>query len=114
MGLGALLRIGWFEDYFKNIASISKQQNWQIFVFARPVARIVADNALLQGGIFTYSKSPYVISKDDLKRCYLEAEFGYSLSFRSFNITYSQNVRTPEFEGAKNMFWGSVVFSYGL
>ena len=114
LGVGGLLRIGFVEDYFKHILPISHQQDWQVFAFVRPMGRIVANNALLQGGMFTYYKSPYVIPKDDLNRLYMETEFGYGISFKNFNVTYSQNVRTAEFKDAKNMLWGAMAFSYGF
>jgi lipid A 3-O-deacylase len=114
MGIGGLVRVGWFEDYFKNILPTSTQKNWQAFIFTRPSMRVVMDNSLLQGGVFNYYKSPYVISRDDLKHYYLETAFGYSMSFHSFNMTYSQNFRTAEFKEAKTMFWGNMAFSYAF
>ncbi len=114
MGFGVMLRVGWFENYFKKIMPISNQKNWQAFAFARPVMRIIADNALLQGGIFNYYNSPYVISRDEIKHLYMETEFGYSLSYKNVNLTYSQNFRTSEFIDAKNMFWGAVTITTGF
>ncbi len=113
MGIGGMMRIGWFDDYFKNIVPL-KDKGWQLFVFARPVVRVVMDNALLQGGFFNYNKSPYTVSKDDLNRVYFDTEFGYGVSFRKFNITYSQNIRTPEFRGAENMHWGALTVTTAL
>jgi lipid A 3-O-deacylase len=112
MGFGSMLRVGWFDDYFKNIYQLNGINPWQIFVFTRPMVRIVVDNSLLQGGVFTYRDSPYVIPKDNLNRWYMETEFGYGLSYRKFNFTYSQTIRTAEFKGAKNMLWGKMAFAY--
>ena len=115
MGLGGMIRVGWFDDYFHDIMQVKGKTNkWQAYVYIRPMVRIVADNALLQGGIFTYYKSPYTIPRDDISRYYMNSEFGYSFTFRNMNVTYSQNIRTPEFKGAKNMFWGAVAFSFAL
>ena len=114
MGVGGLIRVGWFEDYFRNIMQVKGRSVWQMFVFTRPVVRLVADNSLLQGGIFTYHNSPYVIAKDDLSRVYMNAELGYGVTYRNFNVTYSQNIRTPEFKDAKNMYWGAMTFAYGF
>jgi lipid A 3-O-deacylase len=114
MGFGGMMRVGWFENYFNKIMPISNKKHWQTFVFTRPVLRIIADNALLQGGYFNYYKSPYVISRDDVSHWYLETEFGYSLSYKTFNFTYSQNFRTAEFKDAKNMFWGAVTMTTGF
>lgn len=114
VGAGGVVRVGWFEDYFRNIMQVKGRKNWQLFAFARPMIRVVADNSLLQGGMFSYSKSPYVIPKDDINHVYMNAEIGYSLTFRSFNMTYSQNIRSPEFANAKNMVWGAMAFSYGF
>jgi lipid A 3-O-deacylase len=114
MGVGSMIRIGWFDDYFKNIYQLDKYKKWQLFAYAKPSARIVADNSLLQGGIINFAKSKYTIPQDDLKRFYAEMEFGYGLSYRNFNFTYSLNMRTPEFKDAKNMYWGAVNLTYGL
>jgi hypothetical protein len=115
MGFGGMVRVGWFDDYFQDIMQVKGQQNkWQAFVYVRPVVRLVADNSLLEGGIFTYYKSPYTIPRDDINRYYLNSEFGYSLSYRNFNVTYSQSFRSPEFRGAKNMFWGGTTFALGF
>ena len=114
MGFGGMLRVGWFDDYFKNIFQVDGVNKWQIFAFARPMVRIVADNSLLQGGIFTFRESPYRILKDDLNRYFMETEFGYGLSYRKFNFTYSQSIRTAEFKGAKNMYWGKMSFAYSF
>ena len=104
MGLGAMIRVGWFDDYFKNILQLNGSNPWQVFIFVRPMGRVVADNSLLQGGIFNYKNSPYVIPRDDLNRFYMETEFGYGLTYKNFNITYSQTLRTAEFKDAKTMF----------
>ena len=114
MGLGGLVRLGLFEDYFDNVMPLKTSKDWQVFIFIRPTVRVMTDNSLLQGGVFNYRKSPYVIPRDDLKHVYLENAFGYSLTYRSFNITGIQNFRTPEFKDAQNMFWGTVAFSYGF
>ena len=112
MGFGGMIRVGWFDDYFQNIMPVNGKTNkWQAFVYMRPVVRIVADNSLLQGGMFTFYKSPYTIPRDDINRYYMNTDFAYSLSYRNFNFTYSQSIRTPEFRGAKNMFWGATTFS---
>jgi lipid A 3-O-deacylase len=114
MGFGGMLRAGWFDDYFKHIFQVNGTNPWQVFAFARPMVRIVADNSLLQGGIFNYRDSPYKIPKDDLYRYFLETEFGYGISYKRFNFTYSQSIRTAEFKGAKNMLWGRMSFIYGF
>ena len=115
MGFGGTVRVGWFDDYFSDIMQVNGGRNrWQAYVFMRPVVRIVADNALLQGGMFTFFRSPYTIPRDDVSRYYMNSEFGYALSYRRFNFTYSQCIRTPEFRGAKNMFWGAATFSIAL
>lgn len=115
MGFGGMIRVGWFDDYFHDIMQVKGKTNkWQAYVYMRPLVRIVADNALLQGGMLTFYKSPYTIPRDDINRYYMNSEFGYSLTFRNFNFTYSQNIRTPEFKGAKNMFWGGMSFAMGF
>ena len=114
MGIGGMVRVGWFEDYFRNVFQVKGRRNWQLYAFTRPTVRLVADNSLLQGGMFSYSKSPYVIPKDDLKRIYLDAELGYGITYRNVNVTYSQNIRTAEFKDAKTMFWGALTMACGF
>ena len=114
MGVGGMVKLGWFDDYFKNIMPVKGKDNWQLYVFTRPVVRIVADNSLLEGGLTSFSRSPYVIARDDVNHFYVEAQFGYGLTYRNFNLTYSQSVRTPEFKDAKTMFWGGISMSVSL
>jgi lipid A 3-O-deacylase len=120
-GAGGMVRIGWFDDYFKNPTAIRKIAKgdkttacWQAFAFFKPIVRFVADNSLLQGGAFTDGKSPNTISKDDMSYSYFNGEMGYCIAYRNINMTYSQLFRTAEFRNAKNMQWGCFTFSVGF
>lgn len=133
MGLGSIIRLGSFNDYFINELGLRAGQekferyrnrtnnfqtrkvfpenlrrNWQFFFFIKATGRIVIDNSLLQGGVFNYENSPYRIGSDDLNRFYLNAEFGVNVTYRGVGLIYSQHFRTAEFRSAFDAHWGSV------
>lgn len=123
MGLGSMIRIGRFNDYFTNelgLRDINKtdvtktlnrqrfNRNLQLFLAVRASMRAVIDNSLLQGGIFSYDSSPYRLSSDDIKRFYFHGEFSLNIIFKGVGFIYAQNFRTPEFNGAVDTTWGSV------
>lgn len=151
IGVGALLRVGVFNDYFlsptnmkvnnENISNIVKErykkfentkndsinsnsiqrylnnirtkynQRLQAFFFIRPMFRTVLDNSFLQGGWFTKHEGIPVISSDSLKRFYANVEFGGTVSLDSFQLSFSQCFRTPEFLGAVNQQWGKITLT---
>ncbi len=107
LGFGTVLRLGWFEDYFSapTFANSTTHQR-QMFTILKPQVRFVAQNSLLQGGIFNRS-SPYTLSANALERVYFQFEIGYGLSVGRYHFSFTQSFRTPEFRGAFNMQWGN-------
>jgi hypothetical protein len=133
MGVGSIIRIGSFNDYFINELGVrtnqekferyqdrtnhfktrrvftqNLQRNWQFYFYIKATGRIVIDNSLLQGGPFSYEKSPYRIGADELNRFYLNAEFGLNITYKGVGLVYAQHFRTAEFENAFDAHWGSV------
>ncbi len=113
MGVGSMMRVGWFDDYFSRPTFANGNSKIQTFSYFKPHVRAVLDNSLLQGGYINRS-SPHTIPQDKLRRFYFQLEFGYSLTLQNFNITFFQQFRTPEFEGAFNMFWGGFNLVYAF
>lgn len=132
MGLGSTIRLGSFNDYFINELGLRAdstkfvryeketkdftsrkvfRQNLlrklQFYFFIRNSLRVVIDNSLLQGGLFNYDESPYVLSSDEIKRFYFNAEFGVNITYKGVGIIYSQHFRTAEFKNAFDTNWGS-------
>ena len=111
-GAGATLRVGWLDNYWENPFRINditaRNKNLKLYLYFKPNGRLVIDNSLLQGGLISGESSPVTISKDDIKRLYFNAEYGYTATYGAFALTYSQQFRTAEFRNAKTMFWGSV------
>lgn len=139
VGIGPIIRLGSFNDYFMNelglkahkkkferychhtngfttrkIFTENLRRNWQVYSFIRATGRVVIDNSLLQGGPFNYDSSPYRIDSDDLKRFYVNAEFGVNVTYRGVGIIYSQHFRTAEFRNAFDATWGSVYVTVRL
>ncbi|MFM2269123.1 MAG: hypothetical protein RL757_2564 [Bacteroidota bacterium] len=116
-GGGATFRIGWLDQYFEHpfkINDVLNHKKLHVYLFFKPNVRLVIDNSLLQGGIINGESSPVTVSKDDLKRLYFDAQYGYSLAISRFALTYSQQFRTAEFRNAKTMFWGNLNLTMGF
>lgn len=113
MGVGTMLRLGQFDDYFSRPTLANGSSKIQTFAYVKPLVNVVLDNSLLQGGYLNRS-STHKILQDDLNRFYFQLEFGYSLTIKNFNIKFFQQLRTPEFKGAANMLWGGFNFVYAF
>jgi lipid A 3-O-deacylase len=84
-----------------------------IIFFAKPSARFVAFNALLQGGIFNGHKNERTISPDALERVYLNFDFGAIVAIgQRFDVVFGQSFRTAEFQGAPVHYWAFLNIIY--
>ncbi|QQR87109.1 MAG: lipid A deacylase LpxR family protein [Flavobacteriales bacterium] len=133
IGLGGLIRIGRFNDYFvqefgllKDSTDLDRYQKevlptmpadlhmddidrkFQLYFQIRPLFRAVLDNSLLQGGMFGFRDSPHTVPADELKRFYVNTEYGLTLICSGFGITFTQSFRSPEFTNAKWSHWGGI------
>lgn len=108
VGIGAMMRLGWFAAYFNapTFANNSTTQR-QIFTILKPQIRFVGYNSLLQGGVFNRS-SLYTLSAKSINYIYFQFEIGYGLSLGRYHVAFTQIFRTPEFKGAFNMQWGNI------
>lgn len=110
IGLGANFKIGRFYDLHilkDKTTSIAYQIYFDSFI------RFVVYNSLLQGGIFN-KNSVHTITADNVNRFYFNGEFGLKLNFYDFEIDYSNSIRTPEFNGGKNVFWASLKLRFSF
>ena len=114
-GVGGMIRAGFLNNYFANTLPLSTgERKFQNYIFVRPMVRFVADNALLEGGMFSFRECPYIVRRDRINRFYINSSFGATINYKHISFTYAQYFRSPEFDGAKNMYWGNFVIMYGL
>ena len=133
IGIGEQTRLGRFNDFFYNSSGLkmkTKQcdaedlqkiiypenlnRNFQLYFFARASFRFALDNSTLEGDFFSYKKSPYVLTSDQIQRFYLNAQFGLAPVYGRFGITFSQFYRSTEFIGGNPTHWGAIKFIIGL
>jgi lipid A 3-O-deacylase len=109
-----------FNDYFSNHEKLNskipaydnKKSSFYFYMKTEVVA--VMDNSLLQGGFFSYDKSPYTISKDSITRAFLQYEYGIVMSKSRVGITFYERLRTPEFKNTYTEQIGNITFYIGL
>jgi lipid A 3-O-deacylase len=103
-GVGFMLRIGKFNNYLEgvSISQGSSKSKLQLFVFMKPIARIVLSNALLQGGLIhqlSAKNDTYKLDKDQLERLNVLYNVGLNFEMSKFSISISQKLQTAEFKG---------------
>jgi hypothetical protein len=103
-GAGFMLRIGKFNNYLDgaSFSPDSSKNKFQLFVFMRPIARVVLSNALLQGGLINQMSSQedtYALDKDQLERLNVLYQVGLNFEKSKFSISISQKLQTAEFKG---------------
>lgn len=110
VGLGGVLWLGQFNDYFArpNRYYQPGDRPLQVFAFLRPTLRAVLDNSLLQGGWFGGRKNYYALPSKELTHFYSQVEYGWVIAYRGFQLTASQTFRTKEFRTALPHQWGRV------
>lgn len=103
-GIGFMLRIGKFNNYFEGVSNSqsTSKNKFQIYVFMKPVARVVLSNALLQGGLISQMSdqtSAYTLDKDQLERLNVLYNVGLNFEMSKFSISINQKLQTAEFKG---------------
>ena len=118
-GAGFMLRVGKFNNYFdgNSIPLVTKKNKSQLYVFMKPVARVVLSNALLQSGLINQNNdgnTGYVLSKDQIERVVVLYDVGISFEKPKFSITISQKSIGPEFKGQYTQEYGSLTMQFKL
>lgn len=112
-GAGFMLKVGKFNNYFDDIsAAQTKRNKAQLYVFMRPVARVVLSNALLQGGLLNQlcpQSNGYVLSKDQIERVVVLYDVGITFEKPKYSITISQKSIGAEFKGQYTQEYGSLL-----
>jgi hypothetical protein len=118
-GMGFMLRIGKFNDYFSGVhmPTSSLKNKYQLYVFMKPIARVVIGNALLEGGLInqiTEKQKGYTLSKDKIERLTLLYDVGLTFEMSKFSISFIQKLRTAEFKGAHSQEVGNITIQFKL
>ena len=118
-GMGFMLRIGKFNNYFEGASNSqgTPKNKFQIYVFMRPVARVVLSNALLEGGLIyqmTAQTGAYTLDKDQIERLTVLYDVGLNFEMPKFSISLSQKIRTAEFKGQYVQEVGNITLKANL
>jgi len=116
-GAGFMLRVGKFNNYFDDISAplITQKNKSQLYVFMKPVVRVVLSNALLQGGLLnriSHGNTGYVLSKDQIERIVVLYDVGISFEQPKYSIAISQKSIGAEFKGQYTQEYGSLTMHF--
>jgi hypothetical protein len=118
-GIGFMLRIGKFDNYFEEVPKSQKptKNKFQLYVFMSPVARVVLSNATLQGGLINQNNDQnkgYTLGKDQIERLTVLYDVGLCCELQKFSITITQKLRTAEFKGQYVQEVGNITMKFNL
>ncbi len=117
ISVGAMLRGGWMQPYFKNLGLGSssnklnengggdKTNKFQCYIFGKAELKTVAYNATLQGGMFN-KNSIYTLPAQDIKRVVGMAHLGLVMAYKRVSFEYSHAYISPEFDIGLSHSWG--------
>lgn len=117
ISVGAMLRGGWLQSYFKNLGLSSssgklnengagdKTNKFQCYIFGKAELKTVAYNATLQGGMFN-KNSIYTLPSQDIKRVVGMAHLGFVMAYKRVSLEYSHAYISPEFDIGLSHMWG--------
>jgi hypothetical protein len=116
-GVGFMLRVGKFNNYFSGIykSETSTKNKFQLYVFMKPIARVVIGNALLQGGLInqlTEGQEGYTLNKDQIERITVLYDVGLTFELPKFSVSFIQKMRTPEFKGSHSQEVGNITMQF--
>lgn len=109
--LGAMLRLGKLNDYFKGYNLSNKtyfeNKDFQAFVYGGANATAVLYNATLMGGIIPPDRN-YRFQYNEIKNLVGELYGGLQMSYKSLGLKGEVIWKTPEFENGEHHGWGTV------
>lgn len=112
----AIIRTGKMKPWFRGLmahtgtpARSSRNGRWQAYAFARPAARFVAYNALLQGGIVL---DKYKVVTPDMRRFTASFDYGIVLSHGNFGISLTQKIFSAYVKGVKSHEVGNITLYF--
>ena len=123
LNAGITLRAGIFNDYFSNYeqpavspdaGSRSHYRKFQLFFFMGPTARLIINDSVLQGGIFTHNQADYALNRDLLTHGVVQVEYGVVASRNRLGLSFSEKLITAQFAGAPLQQFGNITVFIGL
>ena len=112
----AIVRTGKMKPYFRGLMAhtgtppkSSRNGRWQVYAFAKPAARFIAYNALLQGGIVL---DKYKVVTPDIKRFTASLDYGLVLSHGNFGISFTQKILSAYVKGVKSHEVGNITLYF--
>ena len=110
LSLGAKIRFGLMDTYFKSFAPLKKSgfKTWGEIGYS---AKIVCYNAYLQGGVFNRT-SPYVKEASEIERLVHTFEAHYVIQYNKHRIIFEAYNLSPEFKDSMWHAWGRVSYQY--
>ncbi len=102
---GLNFMIGKFNNPYESISHVKKKFRWHLYGRCQPA--LVIYDATLQGGMFD-TKSPYIISADQIKRFTAQGDYGIVMTIKKIYLEYCQSILTKEFNTGKYHRWGGI------
>lgn len=93
--------------------SYRNRNNFQVYLYAHPVATLIGYDATLQGGLLNQN-SVYAIPASDINRVTLQNNFGLILHYRSLFFEFSRSLTTREFRQGHSHAWGGFKLGFKL
>lgn len=118
-GIGFMMRLGKFNSYFENVnpQGKSKRDKFQLYMYSKPVARVVLSNALLQGGLMNqvnHQKKGFTLNNDQVERLVVLFDAGITCEVQKFSVTIRQKMSTAEFKGQSAQEVGNITLQFKL
>ncbi len=102
ISVGTNVIIGSFNNAF---VSEENKNNFQIYAYAQPIAKLIVYDATLQGGLIN-TDSPYTISSNAIERFTTQFNFGLVIRTKTLYFEYSRSGISKEFKTGKRANWG--------
>jgi len=117
---GFTMRLGWFNDYFsdlgirkRRVLKAGGERVNQYFFTVRGLAKLVAYDATLQGGMFN-NNSVYTIPASAISNFVVQSGLGFTMTFGAIGVEIEQIVLSPEFGNNWWHAWGHVGLFFAL
>jgi hypothetical protein len=116
---GLLFRAGLFSNYFINYERPTADKppgyrKFQLFLYGRPVVRLLLDDSALQGGIFTRNQADYVLTSGLMNHSFVQLECGAVLTRNRLGVSFSERWISAQFAGAPTQQIGNITLFVGI
>ncbi len=118
-GIGFMIRVGKFSNYFEGVGPVkrNRKEQFQLYLYVKPAARVVLSNALLQGGLINQindRRYGYTLRNDQIERLVVFYEAGVTCEVQKISISVRQKMNTAEFKGQSAHEVGNITIQFKL